>query len=80
MMSFSGLYTQGVRSTYDESALALYQRNKPSHGLPARPSRFKRTLFTHHSPLTGRQPDWKPQDLTEFLSAPNFSMRDWEGI
>lgn len=79
-MPFSGLYTQGVSSTYDEPALALHRQIslhtnfQPGQAAPSVSSALTALLWQVVS-LTGSL-----KNLTEFLSAPNFSMRDWEGI
>ena len=79
-MSFSGLYTQGLSSTYDESALALHRQisihtNFQPGQVASSVSSPLTTLLWQVASLTESL-----KNLTEFLSAPNFSMRDWEGI
>jgi hypothetical protein len=79
-MSFSGLYTQGVSSTYDEPALALLRQISLHTGF--QPGQAASSVFSSLTTLLWQVPSLTGtlKNLTEFLSAPNFSMGDWEGI
>jgi hypothetical protein len=77
-MRFSGVYTPEANSPYGELTLASHKQIRAESGVQLSSSVSSSSLSTLFWQLASLGRNLR--NLTEFLSAPNFSMHDLEGI